>query len=131
MERAIVLYDEDCGFCRWTAYRLRAWDRHRRLAFAPIQGEEGQTLLAGIPPETRLVSAHVVTPDGRIRSGGAAVAPVLERLPGGSPVASVARTFPGATDRAYRWAAARRAWFGARLGTDACAVDPSRAHAHR
>ena len=34
----LVLYDEDCGSCRWSADRLRALDRRRaRLRFAPIQ----------------------------------------------------------------------------------------------
>ncbi len=32
-----VLYDEDCGFCRWSADKLRAWDTRRRLTFAAIQ----------------------------------------------------------------------------------------------
>jgi predicted DCC family thiol-disulfide oxidoreductase YuxK len=129
MERVSVLYDEDCGFCRWTADRLRAWDRHRRLAFAPIQGERGETLLAGIAPEARLDAAHVVTPDGRVRSGGAAVAAVLQLLPWASPLAAVVRAFPGTTDRAYRWTGSRRTWFGARLGAAACPVDPGRADA--
>jgi predicted DCC family thiol-disulfide oxidoreductase YuxK len=129
MERATVLYDEDCGFCRWTADRLRAWDRHRRLAFMPIQGERGRALLANLALGSRLAAAHTVTGDGRVFSGGAAVAPALALLPWGAPLAALARTFPGATDRAYRWTAARRTWFGARLGADACAVDPGRADA--
>ena len=27
MAPLLVLYDEDCGFCRWSADRLRAWAR--------------------------------------------------------------------------------------------------------
>jgi predicted DCC family thiol-disulfide oxidoreductase YuxK len=127
MEPTTVLYDEDCGFCRWTADELRTWDRRRRLAFASIQSARGQALLDAIPPDQRLRSAHVVTAAGRLRSGGAAVAPVLRELPGGRPLALVAETFPRTTDRAYRWAASRRTWLGARLGTAACAVDPSAA----
>lgn len=125
MDPTTVLYDEDCGFCRWTADKLRGWDRHQRLRFASIQGSRGQALLASLPPEVRLDSAHVVTA-GRVRSGGAAVAPVLRELPGGRPLAAVAKAMPRVTDRAYRWTARRRTWLGARLGTAACAVDPSR-----
>ena len=125
MDPTIVLYDEDCGFCRWTADKLRGWDRRRRLTFAPIQSSRGQALLAAVPPEVRLDQAHVVTA-GRVRSGGAAVAPVLRELPGGRPLAVVAEAMPRITDRAYRWTARRRTWLGARLGTAACAVDPSR-----
>ncbi len=54
MDPTIVLYDEDCGFCRWTADKLRGWDRRRRLTFAPIQSSRGQALLAAVPPEVRL-----------------------------------------------------------------------------
>ena len=32
-----VLYDEDCGFCRWSADKLRRWDTRGRLTFAAIQ----------------------------------------------------------------------------------------------
>ena len=54
MDPTTVLYDEDCGFCRWTADKLRGWDRRRRLPFAPIQSPRGQALLAAVPPEVRL-----------------------------------------------------------------------------
>jgi len=37
----IVLYDDDCGFCRWSADRIRRLDARGALAFAPIQGEVG------------------------------------------------------------------------------------------
>ena len=130
MDPTIVLYDEDCGFCRWTADKLRGLDRRRRLTFVPIQSSRGQALLASLPPEVRLDSAHVVTA-GRVRSGGAAVAPVLRELPGGRPLAAVAEAMPRITDRAYRWTARRRTWLGARLGTAACSVDPSRGGAGR
>jgi predicted DCC family thiol-disulfide oxidoreductase YuxK len=36
-EHLTLEYDEDCGFCRWSAERLRRWDRRGRLTFAPIQ----------------------------------------------------------------------------------------------
>ena len=126
MEPTIVLYDEDCGFCRWTADKLRGWDRRRRLTFAPIQSSRGQALLRTVRADERLRSAHAVTPTGQVRSGGAAVAPVLRELPGGRPLAVVAEAMPRVTDRAYRWMARRRTWLGARLGTAACAADPSR-----
>ncbi|HEX6131046.1 MAG TPA: DCC1-like thiol-disulfide oxidoreductase family protein [Actinomycetota bacterium] len=124
--RATVLYDDDCGFCRWTAERLRRWDRRRRLRFATIQGETGARLLGDLPPAERLASWHVVTPDGR-RSAGAALAPTLERLPGGRPLALLAGAAPGLTEAAYRAVARRRTAIGRLLGTDACAVDPARA----
>ena len=121
----VVLYDEDCGFCRWSADRLRTWDRRRALRFTSIQGAEGGRLLAPVPPAARLDSMHAVTPDGRVWSAGAAVAVILRLLPAGGPAARVARLAPGLTERAYRAVAARRTRLGTLLGRDACAVDPS------
>jgi predicted DCC family thiol-disulfide oxidoreductase YuxK len=103
-----VLYDADCGFCRFCVARLLDWDRRHRLRPVAIQSAEGQQLLAAMPAEERLASAHVVDAEGRRHSGGAA-APVIARvLPAGAPVALVLGALPGPTDRAYRWVAAHR-----------------------
>ena len=122
-----VLYDEDCGFCRWTADRLRAWDRRGRLTFSPIQtaGE----LLDAIPPSERLDSWHAVTPDGRVWSADAAIGHVLRVLPGGRPLAALAEAVPDLTERIYGLAARHRGTLGRALGQTACAVDPSRRRA--
>ena len=112
--RAIVLYDHDCGFCRWALSKLLAWDRDARLRPAPIQSPEGDRLLAGMSDEKRLSSWHLVE-DGEVRSGGAAFEPLLRRLPGGGPLAALAGRFPAATERAYRAVAGRRGAIGPRL----------------
>ncbi len=75
-----VLYDADCGFCRWTLALLLRRDRDGRLLPLPITSPEGDRLLDGMPGPQRLRSAHVITPDGRIWSGGDAVAPILREL---------------------------------------------------
>jgi predicted DCC family thiol-disulfide oxidoreductase YuxK len=77
-----VLYDEDCGFCRWAVAQLLAADRERRLAPEAIQSAAGQRLLAHLPPEERLAAAHAVDPGGRVFTGGDAVAPILRALRG-------------------------------------------------
>ena len=124
-DRVSVLYDEDCGFCRWTAERLRRWDRHGRLRFVPLSAPESDRLLPDHSPVERRASWHLVAADGRIRSAGAAVPAILDRLPFGRPLAAVARAFPWATDVAYRWLARHRDALGRLLGERACAVDPS------
>jgi predicted DCC family thiol-disulfide oxidoreductase YuxK len=121
-----VLYDEDCGFCRWSADKLRAWDRRRQLTFASIQSSLGAELLHSVPATERLDSMHAVTPDGRVWSGGKAVRVILAELPGGSALASIAATLPSATDRVYRLVARHRNRLGRLLGQRACSVDPSR-----
>lgn len=129
-EPMTVLYDDDCGFCRWSADVLRRWDRRGRLRFATIQGQTGDRLLADLEPPERLASWHVVGPDGRRRSAGDAVAPTLERLPGGWPLARLAELAPPVTEAAYRAVARRRSSLGRLLGTQACAVDPARSRDH-
>ena len=123
--RVTVLYDDDCGFCRWSADAIRRWDSRGRLAFASIQGERGNELLRSVPVELRLASMHAVSPDGRVWSGGDAVRVILDVVPGGSVLAKMAATFPDTTDALYRLAARNRERLGSWLGQDACNVDPS------
>ena len=103
-----ILYDADCGFCRFTLALLLAWDRRHLLMPVSIQSDEGQELLRDVAPELRLASAHAVTADGRVYSGGAALAPVARVLPAGAPVALAARLLERPVDRGYRWVAANR-----------------------
>jgi len=105
---ATVLYDEDCGFCKWSLDKILAWDRAAKLRPVPIQSEEGQRLLAGIPADRRLESWHLVDPSGAVHSAGAAAAPLFDLLPGGRPLAAAARAQPGPTERAYRAVAGNR-----------------------
>jgi len=121
-----VLYDKDCGFCRWSADKLRVWDTRRGLTFASIQSSRGAELLHPVPVAERLDSMHAVTPDGRVWSGGQAVRVIFDELPGGRALASIAATFPAATERTYRLVARHRNRLGRLLGQRACNVDPSR-----
>lgn len=106
--QSVLLYDADCSFCRWSLDKILAWDRARRLRPVPIQSEEGSRLLAPIAPEARLDSWHLVGPDGRVFSAGAAAPPLARLLPGGRPLAAVFATFPGATERGYQLVARHR-----------------------
>ncbi|HEX6695511.1 MAG TPA: DCC1-like thiol-disulfide oxidoreductase family protein [Solirubrobacteraceae bacterium] len=113
-----VLYDLDCGFCRWSIGRLLAWDRVGRLRPLPIQSAEGQRLLADLTPEARLATAHAIDGAGRRTSGGDALAPIAAVLPGGAPLAALGRRAPALARAGYRAVAGRRSLFG-RLVSDA------------
>jgi predicted DCC family thiol-disulfide oxidoreductase YuxK len=126
MDRVIVLYDDGCGFCRWSASRIAAWDRPRRLRFAPIRGAEGEARLKGMDPVQRDGSWHLIARDGRVASAGAAVPLLLRELPGGGPLARVTDALPRTTERAYRAVARRRGKLGRLLHVDACDVLPER-----
>jgi len=107
-----VLYDADCGFCRYTLAALLRFDTRRRLLPVPIQGPDGGRLLGHLTPEERLASAHVVTPEGRVYSGGDAVVPIARELPGMAPVAAIARALAAPTRWGYRQVAANRTKLG-------------------
>jgi len=109
MERVPILYDDECRFCRASLGLLLIWDRKRLLRPVAIQSEEGARLLAEIPEDERLESAHAVFPgEPGVVSGGAVAAPVLRLLPAGAPLADLAVRIPRTTDRGYRWVADNR-----------------------
>ena len=126
MERSTLLFDADCGFCRWSTDRILAWDRRRTLRAVSLQSNEAARLLPGMERERMMASWHLMTHDGRVLSAGAAVAPLARLLPAGAPVAALAAAFPAGTERAYQWVARHRDGFGRALGADACRVDPER-----
>jgi predicted DCC family thiol-disulfide oxidoreductase YuxK len=92
-----LLYDPDCGFCRVCVAVVLTWDRHGRLR--PVPGAD-------------LESWQLHLPDGTVRAGGDAFAPLFRLLPGGAPLARLADRFPEASARGYRWVADRRSAFG-------------------
>jgi predicted DCC family thiol-disulfide oxidoreductase YuxK len=126
VDRAKLLYDDDCGFCRWIAAKILRWDRRRSIRALPLQGPEAEALLASMDPARRMASWHLATTDGTVRSGAAAVAPLARMLPGGRPMAYVAELFPGLTRRAYGLVARHRGTLGRLIGAKACSADPSR-----
>jgi predicted DCC family thiol-disulfide oxidoreductase YuxK len=109
MEMAAVLYDVDCGFCRWAMARVLAWDRRRRLRPVAIQDAEGTALLARLDPDARLASWHLAFPDGRLYSAGPALAEVMRLLPGGRAPAAAMHALLPLTGWAYRLVAEHRA----------------------
>jgi predicted DCC family thiol-disulfide oxidoreductase YuxK len=110
-----ILYDADCGFCRWSLAWVLRWDRHRRLEPVALQDPRAEALLGPMPEAERMESWHLVGPDG-VASAGAAAPPLLRLLPGGGPPAALAERFPGAVERAYRWVADHRGVLARPLG---------------
>jgi predicted DCC family thiol-disulfide oxidoreductase YuxK len=116
---ALLLYDADCGFCRWAVAQALRFDRARRLRPLQIQSVDGQGLLAALDPAERLASWHLVTADGCLFSGGAAAAPLLRLLPRGAFLASLFSASPRTTDRVYFWVARHRTDLGRFVSTRA------------
>jgi predicted DCC family thiol-disulfide oxidoreductase YuxK len=96
LARPVLLYDKECRFCRWSARLVVRFDARQALAVLPLQDELAEPLLEPMSEGERLSVLRLVESDGRIESGGAATARVLEHL-----------GLPGALGRAAR--APRRA----------------------
>ena len=104
----MVLYDADCGFCKWLLAGLLRWDRAERLRPLALQRPGADELLLDLGPAERMASWHLISPTGARRSGGAALAPLLRLLPGGRVPAATFARFPRLTERGYRWVAEHR-----------------------
>jgi predicted DCC family thiol-disulfide oxidoreductase YuxK len=104
----IVLWDKDCGFCAFMLSLVLRADRARRLRPVPIQGEEGERLLADMPLEQRLASWHFIDDAGHRTSGGEALSKLLGYLPLGRGPAALTRALPKPTEGAYHWVATHR-----------------------
>lgn len=116
---ATLFYDADCGFCRWAAAKVVAWDRHGAVRMVALQDRaEAERLLAAMPEEARMASWHLVT-DAGVYSAGAALPVLLRMLPGGAPLAKAAAALHPLTNAAYRFVAARRSVLGRLLSDGA------------
>jgi predicted DCC family thiol-disulfide oxidoreductase YuxK len=107
-----LLYDQDCGFCRWSLAHVLALDREHLVRPVALGTPEADALLHDLTPEQRAASFHLVSPDGRRASAGAAAPPLLRLLPRGHVVAALLAAAPHTTERAYRFVADHRSWFG-------------------
>lgn len=104
----LVLYDGDCGLCKWLLAGLLRFDRARRLRPVALQRPEAEALLADLDHAERMASMHLVSPEGVRTSGGEALPALLGLLWGGRLPAAVLGRFPRLTDQGYRWIAAHR-----------------------
>jgi predicted DCC family thiol-disulfide oxidoreductase YuxK len=119
--QARILFDRDCGFCRWALGWVLRWDRAGRLAPVELQDPLAVALLEPMGEDERMGSWHLVDADGVRSSAGAAAAPLLRLLPGGRPLAALADRFPSAVERAYRRISGARSKLGPRLSSGAIA----------
>ncbi|MFL5492895.1 MAG: thiol-disulfide oxidoreductase DCC family protein [Gemmatimonadales bacterium] len=114
LNRPVLLFDGNCGFCRRWVRRLQRWDRAGAIDYVPA-AERGS--VPGVPPlaDAALDRAmHLVTRDGQVYAGARALSPLLAILPGGRLLAPLMRV-PGVqplADWVYAWVAARRHRFG-------------------
>jgi predicted DCC family thiol-disulfide oxidoreductase YuxK len=121
--RTILLYDEDCGFCRrsvrWVIARTAG-----RVDPVPVRSPVADELLAGMDPRERLASWHLLTRDGVVRSAEDVVPELLRLMPKWRVLASPAAGLKRPLRWAYRSVARHRHRLSALLDEEACAVAP-------
>jgi predicted DCC family thiol-disulfide oxidoreductase YuxK len=107
--RWTVIYDGNCGFCKWMLAGLLRHDTERRLLPIALGTPEADALLSDLTPAERNASWHLVSPAGERGSAGAATPDLLRLLRRGRAPAAVLSAIQPVTDLAYRWVAANRA----------------------
>ena len=104
-ERATLIYDGECPFCRRAADWAARHARKGAIETLPCQAEDREKRFPDIDREECMRAMQLVMPDGRVYSGEQALPPLMERMKGWRWVARVLR-WPGirhASPAAYRW----------------------------
>src|SRR4029077_831815 len=98
----VLIYDSDCGFCRWCLGKVLAWDRRRTVRPVALGTEEAIRLLGDMPAAERFSSWHLVDDGGAVHSAGAGFPPLLRRLPGGAALGAPPPRVPHTAERRRR-----------------------------
>jgi len=109
IDRATLIYDGECGFCRQTVAIVSEWDREHRVTLIPFQ-EQARVAAFQIPLPALAAAMHLVLPDGRVLAGADAAPDLLRLLPGKRWLAGVFAV-PGVLPvarRVYGWIARQR-----------------------
>ncbi len=97
-DKAWLLYDADCGLCKFVVARVLELDRARRLRPVALQDEKATKLLPGMSAEERMRSFHLVDAGGTVHSAGDGLAELFTPL----------RRFPRVASRLYWLVAGNR-----------------------
>lgn len=105
-----LVFDGECGFCTRCVSWLDRLDRHGRVETVPYQAA-GVPESVGATAQACAEAVQWVGPDGRRRSGAAAVNGVLDVLTRTPLPTGLYRLTSGVQERLYRWVADHRSRF--------------------
>ncbi len=136
MKQATLIYDGECPFCRRAAAWVLRRARPGAIEALPCQDRERERRFPGITFEKCMAAMHLVTHDGQVFAGEAALPPLMERLRGWRWLAAVLR-WPGirhASPAVYRWFARHRYALAGLAGHprgESCTTDPTESRNER
>jgi predicted DCC family thiol-disulfide oxidoreductase YuxK len=82
MKNITVIYDNDCGFCRWSIDLFRQWDKKGMLRFVPCRSEERAKDFPQVGEEECMGALQAIFTNGSRKSGFDAVAHVMRYFSG-------------------------------------------------
>lgn len=112
MNNIVVIYDNDCAFCRWSTDLFGQWDKRGILRFVSCKSEERIREFPQIPQEECMGALQAMLPNSSRKSGFDAVAHVMRYLPGWKKVVGFLLIYtpglPIAGRIVYTWIAKNR-----------------------
>jgi predicted DCC family thiol-disulfide oxidoreductase YuxK len=108
----LLVYDDDCGFCRAVIGLLLALDRAGNLEAIGFDRVVELGVHCSADDRAWRRTWHAINNEGQWVSGAAVFSPLLRSLSNTSLLAWLAERFPGIAEVAYRVIAARRDAFG-------------------
>lgn len=93
--RTVLIYDGDCGFCRWGMHLVRRLDVGKFFTFCPFGRPVAEEALSRLDPEKRYSSYHALAGEV-LHSGTDAARVTLEGLPMGKVLTALSlhRLYP-------------------------------------
>jgi predicted DCC family thiol-disulfide oxidoreductase YuxK len=114
--RPVIVYDDDCGFCTWSARWAVRHGPFDAVGFANLTPDQRDRLPADFED-----CAHLLTANDVYSCGAATEWTILRIAPSLHWLFVVIRLVPGYTrirERLYRWVADHRAWLGSFLSAE-------------
>jgi len=112
-----LVYDDDCGFCKWCVRWLLRFGEFTPVAFSELTPDQLARL-----PEAYEHCMHLLTDDAVYSCGEAFTQSLARTGAAGRALVRAGRRLPGwegVRERGYRWVADRRGVWGRYVGAEA------------
>jgi predicted DCC family thiol-disulfide oxidoreductase YuxK len=91
----ILAYDTDCDLCTRFAHVVNSLDKYQKIDFISLTIADQQGLLDRISAPLRHRSFHLISSNGKAKSGFEALLELIAILPGGRIISPIINYLPG------------------------------------